>query len=1101
MAKRVKFPLVVIPGEDVEKSVDTFDKGPLCTGCPLSNKHRLHGRGPLKADIMFVSEAPSTFSAGEKQHFLGKGGRVIREARKVLIKNNPEIAHLATYDTYAVQCEAEPDDINKKVLDRCSRYLHMAIRMRRPKVVLTFGANALKATGIHPGGKFDEIRGKQLTLTVGGDVITVIPTFSTRALLKSSGLYNLLYTDMYHAMRIASGKDESQAETNIEELSKNYVIPKTLEEVRALCKMIQEFSLEGATPATSGISVDTETNTLDPQRADAKMLCVSFAWADGRSCAIPLWHKDAPWTPEELPEVVKCVGDVLQSAKPKFFHNFKFDGKFLERRHGFKVNNVVWDSLLGEHLLREDQQGSYSLKILGRTYFPQFANYADKVHDIASALSAEEQQVVDLLAGWKRPAKKKSSKLKGADPDVFHTVFTKTELSRYYLGDAKQKKKRRQDSVNYEKVPLQDLLIYAAIDTDLTRRLSRNQWFRMRQEGFVQEGKGLMRSHCIPASRTLGGMEYRGTRVDRSYLEYLKAELPKAVATAEKELRQHWRTGEGEFNPNSTVQLGLLLFNYGVYAGNRWNPHWGDYSMEAAQKLGARLYTEAPFDVVKNSRANDPLNWRTRHIDGVTELNEKSQQWKTDKKTLRAIVEYTMKKGNPCLFTVALLDYRSAHKAQTGFLAEIDRLSALDGYLHTNFGIHGTATGRLSSSAMNLQNWPTWIASFNLKKLLIPDDPESEVIVNADAKGAEVKIFAAYSKDARLIEALNAGLDTHCFFLEQVYGIPYAEAMAANEGVHPDPVRGKELKALRTIIKRVVFGILYGAGPKKIAETAGVPLAKAQEVIERLLGMFPSIPKYVEETKAQIRRESRVQTYFGRRRRFPLHQVSSFFRSQSDRRGVNMLIQSTSSDIVLGQLCEIDDHLHEIGGRLALTVHDSIVAVVGKKYIRQVPDFFKYYCEDRVAQKYPWLPVRFAWDVEVGPSYGELVPVKHYLEAGALASELAAMETGPREARLESLKEGTDPFILQYVLNEMGGPAALEAMTEKVRAGRLAATGKALHKATMFRVGDAEREFQALHAVDLSQRLEEQFDEEAMDELRDFENANKEEAPKVVLAL
>jgi hypothetical protein len=34
----------------------------------------------------------------------------------------------------------------------------------------------------------------------------------------------------------------------------------------------------------------------------------------------------------------------------------------------------------------------------------------------------------------------------------------------------------------------------------------------------------------------------------------------------------------------------------------------------------------------------------------------------------------------------------------------------------------------------------------------------------------------------------------------------------------------------------------------------------------------------------------------------------------------------------------------------------------------------------RVAEACPWLPVPFLWDVEVGPSYGETVDIKKYLE-------------------------------------------------------------------------------------------------------------------------
>ncbi len=1020
MAKKVSLP--VIPYTDALFDPSNGEsKGPMCGGCPLAERKRLVGAGADGVvDIMFVSEAPSWASADEKKaHYNGKGGRVILESRKKILAADKKynLKALKGFATYAIQCQAEPDDISTPVLNKCAPYLQAAIHHKKPKVILTFGANALRSVGVKIGGKFDEIRGRVLQFHVGDHPVLVVPTFSTRALLKSSGLYNLFYGDMQNAMRLATGQDEALINTDIGTISKDYIIPKTVAEVAALKDLIINYSVDGTAPQASAIAVDTETNTLHPERADAKVICISIAWGKGLSCAIPLWHKDAPWTAEELPVVVGYVREILACPKPKMLHGAKFDLKFLELRHGLLVHNVAWCSLLVEHLLREDQSGSYSLKILGRSYFPEFANYADKIHDMATVIAEEDVAIEAVLDGFKKPTKKKKQP-KGCDPDAFVYVYGKKELSEGLYGKVdKLTKKQREEAINYENVPIQDLLVYAAIDTDLTRRLSRHQYERMALEDFEAKGRSLLRTHALPASRTLGGMEFRGIKVDQEYLGYLDTELGKLVVSKAAELQRLCNPNfVGEFNPNSSQQVGRLLFSEGVID-----------------------HTGKP-DVY--------------YIPGVTDKNEKTGAYPTNKKTLRAVVEWTkVNKGVPSPFVVALLDYRAAFKGKSGFLAELRSLSEADGRIHTNFSVHGTATGRLSSSHPNMQNQSKWIANFNFKKLFVPDDPVNELILNLDYKGAEVKIFAAYSRDPKLIEALNAGLDTHCFFVEQVYGIPYDEVLAAHEGRHPDSKRGAELKALRDIIKRVVFGTLYGAGPKKIAETAGVPMAKAQEVIELLFNMFPSIRKYVEATKQGIRKNGMVETFFGRRRRFPLYHVNSFFRSQADRRGVNMLIQSTSSDIVLGQLVELDRRIHEVEGRLCLTVHDSMVAVVPKKYVEQLPAFLNEICVKQVSDKYSWLPTPFSCDIEVGPNYGECVAIEHYIQAGPVAAHAVTLPAAAQDAYLKSL-------------------------------------AKQVYKATMIRLPDAYRALN--EEPDLTTRLEETFEEEALEELRDFENANRE---------
>ena len=368
---------------------------------------------------------------------------------------------------------------------------------------------------------------------------------------------------------------------------------------------------------------------------------------------------------------------------------------------------------------------------------------------------------------------------------------------------------------------------------------------------------------------------------------------------------------------------------------------------------------------------------KLRYLPGLTEptKNEKSGLAKVDKKTLRAIFQH-----HNCKFVEALLTYRAAYKAKNGFLEEIKILSDRDGRMHTNFHLTGTSTGRLSSSGVNMQNIPKKLAGCNIKKLFIPDDPDSELIVNLDYKGAEIRIFAAYSQDPILIDVLERGLDVHSFFAQEVYGIPYDEINSADALMETNPSRAEYLKQLRTNVKRVVFGILYGAGPNTIAETAGIPVEEAEKVIALMFAKFPSLNRYVISTKAHINRFGYVDTFFDRRRRFPLHLVNSFFRGQAERRGVNMRIQSTSSDVVLGQLVELDEHIGDIGGRLALTVHDSLVAVVKKKYVEQLPEFLNFWCVKRVQEKYPWLPVAFACDIEAGPSYGEMIALDKYIK-------------------------------------------------------------------------------------------------------------------------
>lgn len=940
--KKVQLPVVPVDPEAVDPENQTVRKGLACQGCDLIKKGRVCATGASgHVDIMLVGESPSSWSVNNQQMFYGRGGRVIRQVWKDLRElddksgGHLKVRHLKKWDTYAVQCQVEEGrDQNatatKGTIDRCSQYLHAAVKNKHPKIILAFGATALKALGFR-GANFMETRGRVVDVMIGGEPFKVLPTFSTKHLQAKTGLFNLFYNDFVRAVRIAAGVDQVEANVTIEEISKDYRLPKTVAEVEAVCDEIINHVVEGAkTAAQCAVAVDTETNTVNPHREDAKLLCVSFAWDTGRSTAIPLFHREATWTPEELEQVIGHVRRVLECAKPKVFHNAKFDLKFIELRYGWRVNNVQWDSLLGEHLLREDMSGNYSLKTLGRSYFPAFGNYADRVHELAEQLTPDETGVAATFANAKKGKPKKGT-LGIEDGLLFE--LSKKELEEYVWGTKRDRKKRVMDA-GYERVEINTLLLYAAIDTDLTRRLLRHQFGRMQREGFAGPARALMASHCLPGSRALGKMEFDGFPVDRTYLEQSEQKLTAVVVEKEKILREFWADAPGgrrtdEFNPNSTAQIGEILFQRGIR-----NPDNGQFEIR-----------QGPW----------------------IERNKKSNQYKTDKKTLKAVAERL-----GCQFSRVLLEYRAAHKGLTGFLREIKLLSEYDNRLHTSFHQHGTSTGRLSSSNINMQNLTGYIAGVNIKKIFIPDNPEEEVIFNVDWKGAEIRVFTAYAHDQPLIDALNGGLDVHSWFTQEIFGIPYDEVEAKKE-------IDKEMKNTRTTVKRVVFGILYGAMAKKIAETAGISEEAAQQVIDKLFDRFPSLKGYMDEVVAQIHSKGFVETLFGRRRRFPLQNVNGFFRGQAERRGKNMKIQSTSSDIVLGQLIEIFEHIGELGGRLCITVHDSIVGTIKKKYLAQAQAFFDHYCVKRVREKYPWLPVDFAHDISVGDNYGEQMSIEAYM--------------------------------------------------------------------------------------------------------------------------
>ena len=144
---------------------------------------------------------------------------------------------------------------------------------------------------------------------------------------------------------------------------------------------------------------------------------------------------------------------------------------------------------------------------------------------------------------------------------------------------------------------------------------------------------------------------------------------------------------------------------------------------------------------------------------------------------------------------------------------------------------------------------------------------------------------------------------------------------------------------------------------------------EAQAYLDKFFQTYPGVHHYIENTKKFVMRNNFTFTFTGRRRRFPIIQYSSAVKSRVARQGVNARIQSTSSDLVQTNMVDVDRAIQPLGGRLLLTVHDSIVFQLpkGTPDVRALTDRL---IIEETARKFPWLPVPWKYDIGYGPNYG-----------------------------------------------------------------------------------------------------------------------------------
>jgi hypothetical protein len=165
-----------------------------------------------------------------------------------------------------------------------------------------------------------------------------------------------------------------------------------------------------------------------------------------------------------------------------------------------------------------------------------------------------------------------------------------------------------------------------------------------------------------------------------------------------------------------------------------------------------------------------------------------------------------------------------------------------DGRNRTLLGAYGSKTGRNQpSNAKYIFGPAKW-----LRFLITP--PPGRVLVHRDYAQQEPQIAAVVSGDAALLEAC----------LGDVY-----LNIAKQLGLAPPDATVQTHKALRTMFKTVVLGILYGLGPYSLALRTGLSLFEAGEILARLRARFRTFENFVQQVTDHAGLRLEISTPFG----------------------------------------------------------------------------------------------------------------------------------------------------------------------------------------------------------------------------------------------
>lgn len=421
---------------------------------------------------------------------------------------------------------------------------------------------------------------------------------------------------------------------------------------------------------TGYASVDFETTGNRIYNNDFYPTILGVCFEPGRAGVIPLGHFDSKFKKSWKTKLQKFGEEVIANENiVKVAWNAKFDMQVFHK-YGIFHKGRLFDGMLAKYVL--DEAKPNDLKSMVRRFLPKFGDY--------------EEDYEGCNLPW-------------------------------------------------DQKPLLGLSQYCAIDTDMCLRLFLFFEKKMMDKKFYH----LFRNLIMPASNLLTKVETRGQRLDKEWHGKLMEEYPRRILKAETKVRALKKVKRFE---KSLIQQRLDKTISKIEEEIRESKKViktsddsrkiasAERSIKNREEKIARLMA-GEFNTKSEKAIIEPINFGS--------ASQMTQLLFLDPKGFRfPVVKYTQKDkrdtDNPSSSEAVLLELQKTDK--TGFIDTLLELRGLkqinnmfvkgfanlvqdDGRLHPKFHIHGTRTGRLSSSDPNAQQLPRVVTDPTIRRCLI----------------------------------------------------------------------------------------------------------------------------------------------------------------------------------------------------------------------------------------------------------------------------------------------------------------------------------------------------------------------------------------------
>ena len=407
---------------------------------------------------------------------------------------------------------------------------------------------------------------------------------------------------------------------------------------------------------------------------------------------------------------------------------------------------------------------------------------------------------------------------------------------------------------NFSEVPIKEATNYAAEDADITLQL-----FEKLSEIIDKSSINLLKTIDYPLLFVLLEMEQKGALIDTSHLNELSKDFGAKLLNLVRKI--HEASGS-VFNIDSPKQLSEILFEK------------LKIDTKGLKKTSTGYFSTSESVLQKLSDENDIVK--------------------------------------------DILEYRSLAKLKSTYTDKIAEICDQNSRVHTSYHQAVTSTGRLSSSAPNLQNIPIRTKEgITIREAFIA--PANKKILAMDYSQIELRLMAHYSQDPIMLNSFKKNEDIHKRTASEIFGTELSEV--------DDEMRRRA--------KTINFGLLYGMSAFGLSNQLGVSRAEADIFLNSYFERYSDVKKFMSDIVEKSKETKYVETLYGRKIHVPNITASNYMvRQAAERAAINGPLQGSAADIIKIAMIKIDEwiNLNAPEIKMILQVHDEL--------IYEVPDAF-----------------------------------------------------------------------------------------------------------------------------------------------------------------